>query len=671
MTQKTKNRIEKLQQLMTFAVLAVIFLSASVANANNRRNKNIQMRMAVGISATGDADVDFNMEMPLREYTMVKGQFGNAQYLGRMMSSSMAWSEIKDLQGKFVDADNIVNAHLTHVGYAKPVKAGKWEIDLSTDDLNLVAIAEDVAHFSTAMDMPFGATNVICRVRLPEGSTNQHYDEDEGLLTYDFVPEFVEGDDGEVDFEIDTKAKMMSSLAKIYGNEKFDNFWVARSKFVNTGDQVIENLRMRHRISGLSAWSGWQKTKIVYPGQTVIEPFFPVMDIEKVAAFTSTRNAMVEVEYSYEMGGEKLTDTDSSKLQVLSRNEVEWSSYHFDEVTSFYELFNNCPQIYGAFTNSNDPVVQQTSAAISRMINGIPPQTDEAAILFMKATWAFMEANRIAYQLPPGNEVDGHFIQHLKYARDVLRNKAGTCADLAVFWASIGKAAGMETVICGVPGHAFPAFVLPESGQVIPIESTLILHKSFEDALKAGRATMNKYMNEGTIYQVNINELRSEGVYCLDLPAVDADFLKNLGYEMDLQLIGPKQQDDGGQSDSGRADDGRSDDGRSEPAPRKANMPQRLMGVWKSEVNGPNGKLEAVIAFNADGECGCATQVTDAYGDIIEEDDDHGTWQADGSTIYTNSAKDGLDYEYPYRFENGYLIVNFDGNELAFKKIKN
>ena len=668
MTQKTQNQIEKLQQLLNLTLLAIIFFcTANVANANN--HQNIQMRMTVGIGATGDADVDFNMEMPLREYTVVKGQIGNAQYLGRMMSTSLAWSEIKDLQGKFIDADNIVNAHMTHVGYAKPYKPGKWVIDLSTEDLNLVAIAEDVAHFSSAMDMPFGATNVICRIRLPEGSTNQVYDEEEGLLTYDYVPEFVEGEDGGIDFEIDTKAKMMSSLAKIYGNEKFDNFWVARSKFVNSGDQVITNLRMRHRVSGLSAWSGWQKTKIVYPGQTVIEPFFPVMDIEKIAAFTSTRNAMVEVEYSYEMGGEKLTDTDSSKLLILSRNEVVWSSYNFEEVTNFYEQFNNSPQIFAAFTNSNDPVVQQTAAAICRMINGTSPDTDESALLFLEATWKFMEANRIAYQLPPGDAVDGKFIQHLKYSRDMLRNKAGTCADLAVFWASVGKAAGMETVICSVPGHAFPAFILPESKQLLPLESTLILTEDFSEALKVGRATMQKFINEGTIMTTNINELRSEGVYCLDLPAVDEDYLKNLGYEMDLQLVTPQGNTGGGQHTGG----GQQQDNRGENNQpiRKSKLPQQLTGVWVSEVAIASGTLEVVVAFTSDGECATVATVTDFAGDVIQEDKDQGTWQADGSTIYTTSANDREDYEYPYRFINDSLILNLEGNELAFNKVQN
>ena len=140
-----------------------------------------------------------------------------------------------------------------------------------------------------------------------------------GRLFYDFDPPASGDEDGDVYFEVDAKEKIMSSLAKIYGYEKFENFWVARSIFNNEGNKIIKNLRVRHRINGMSAWSGWKKARIVYPGQTVIVPFFPVFDIEKVAGFTSTRNAMVEAEYSYEIDGEKYTDSESTKIQMLGR----------------------------------------------------------------------------------------------------------------------------------------------------------------------------------------------------------------------------------------------------------------------------------------------------------------------------------------------------------------
>ena len=43
-----------------------------------------------------------------------------------MMNKSVAWSEIKNLKGRFIDQENTISATLTNVGYAKPFKKGKW-----------------------------------------------------------------------------------------------------------------------------------------------------------------------------------------------------------------------------------------------------------------------------------------------------------------------------------------------------------------------------------------------------------------------------------------------------------------------------------------------------------------------------------------------------------------
>ena len=256
-------------------------------------------------------------------------------------------------------------------------------------------------------------------------------------------------------------------------------------------------------------------------------------------------------------------------------------------------------------------------------------------------------------------------VQHLKYARDVMRNKAGTCADLAVFWASVGKAAGMQPVICSVPGHAFPAFILPESQQLLAIESTMILNGSFDDALKKGMETLGKNINQGTIIQVDIDSLRSEGVYCLDLPAVETDFLEKLGYELDIQLLGKQTENVSTNNQRESANNNRRNENRRQ---RIANLPKSLVGVWRCDIEAGNGSVVVAIALLDDASCASVSKSYDAYGNMIEEDQDGGTWQADGDTIYTVSEKDGLDHQYPYRFIGQQLIINIEGNELAFTK---
>ena len=75
-----------------------------------------------------------------------------------------------------------------------------------------------------------------------------------------------------------------------------------------------------------------------------------------------------------------------------------------------------------------------------------------------------MVANHIAYQTPP-SYVNGHTNgQHIKYARDVLRNHSGTCIDLAIFFASACESVNLQTALVITKGHCFPVVRLPQGG---------------------------------------------------------------------------------------------------------------------------------------------------------------------------------------------------------------
>lgn len=653
---RQRHQLNVLVFLFFITVVSSVLASGAVAQAT----KQVNMKTSISISDIGDANVNVDIHMPMRAYTIVKQQYGNAQYMARTLSSSVAWSEIKNLQGEFQDAKNIVNAKMTHVGYAKPYKHGKWVIDLSGEDLTFVVLAGNIAHFSASLDLPFGATHVLCQVVLPKESKNQRFDKESKKLYYDFIPKYEEGEETDFSFELETKPKVMSSLAQIYGNEKFDNFWVARSRFTNTGNTVIKNMRVRYRVANLSSWSGWKKTQIVYPGQTIIEPFFPVLDVEKIAKFNSTRNAMVEVEYRFQADGEKVEDSDSKKTQILARNEVEWSSYDAAEGMGFFEYFNNSPSIYGAFCTTNDPVVQQVAGSVARMINGRSPDNDKDALLYLEGIWAFLKMNGIAYQLPPSGIVDGKSLQHLKYARDVLRNKSGTCADLAIIWASIARAGGLTPCVMVVPGHAFPAFIMPKSGRVIPVESTLISGGSFKQALEEGAKKMAYYSKQGTIIVVNINQMHSKGVHCLDLPPVGTDFLKNLGYKMEIPKRNTSQHN------------------QVQPNVGKVNVnvqpavvrPKALCGIWRAELITPNGTMKAVFHLHENGSAASISKMFDNYGNLSSSESDKGTWSVQGNRIRSYSSVTNETIFVPFQLKQGVLYITLEGIRLTCNKVK-
>jgi hypothetical protein len=637
-----------------------------------------QMKAAAKVSPSGDAEINVDFELPIQKYSLVKQGVGNATYLARTMGDQLAWSEIRDLRGAFDDGANAVNASLKHIGYAKPYADGKWMIDMEKENLTLVAIANNVAHFSSVMEnAELGAVNVLVSIEMPAGSTNHKFDASKNRLTYNFVPEFVEGDSGNVDFEIDSKHEIMSSMAKIYGDEVFDNFWVSRAKLKNTGDQVIHDYRVRFRIANLSAWSSWKKTKVVYPGQTVIDPFFPVLDIEQLAQITDTRNAMIEVEYEYEMGGEKISDSDSDKIKVLSRNQVLWGSRSADETLNWYENFDNSKVIGAVFCNSNDPVIQQIAGTVSGMAGGNTQASDEGAILYLRTMWKFMEMNKISYQSPPGDLFDGHYSQHVKYGRDVIRNRAGTCVDLAIFWTATAKAVGLKSHLVCVPGHVFPVIELPQSGQLLALESTMIMNSTFDEAWQRGfdelaiargevtqDAQGNPIANAGVMIWCDINELQNSGVHCLDLPVVESNYLRKLGYKLEM----PEIRETGMREENQVQQPEQKQPQQTQQVKRQLTRDeQQLVGVWQCSYDSNGQTVEYVLAF-ADNTGYAALVQVSQNGEVLEKIEAQGTWRIEGKTLFIDTDK--ADVTHQFRFTpNGQMILSFEGSEYAFSQV--
>ncbi|MBL8891051.1 MAG: hypothetical protein JNL67_13800, partial [Planctomycetaceae bacterium] len=200
------------------------------------------------------------------------------------------------------------------------------------------------------------------------------------------------------------------------------------------------------------------------------------------------------------------------------------------ESITWHEQNEYLPFVMAAFCTSDDPVIQQLAGRVSGMGNGLAASlNDEAAIAFLQSLWLFMEHNRIVYQTPPTMQMNNTFGQNIKYARDVLRNRAGTCIDLAVFWASAAKAVGLEAHVVLIPGHAYPVIKLP-SGQMVPIEATLIGRGTIRDAVETGMKNLAE-LNAKPNFEVSVSEYQNAGIRCLELPAVSDNWLEEQKYE--------------------------------------------------------------------------------------------------------------------------------------------
>lgn len=497
-------------------------------------------RVKIRLSEVGTSEVEISIRTQMTVYSALKQVGQNVQMLARQLGvDNRHWVEQTPVSGKFLDSENEVDIAYARPGAARNSKGSRWSYVVDVQpDCQLVTARDSQVSLMAVETTDVGLATMIIDIELPEGATNAGFDRTRNEVTYDLSREVENGSRAGLEFHVDHKSMLMSSLAKNYSNPKFNYMWAARAVAKNTGDQVLNNYRVRFRVAEMGNWGAWQRSAHLYPGQTVVDPFYPIFDLEKIMSMNGSRPAVIEAEYEYETAdGRRVQESDSFPVQILSRNEVVYSSLPNEAITGFADQFDFAPALYTSMTTPDDPVVQQLAGRVSGMAAETFGQSigaiysDAECVAFMTSMWDFMQSNRIAYQSPNGNSPDGQLGQHLKYARDVLRNRAGTCIDLSITWASVCEAAGLQPAIVLVPGHAFPAVRLPQSKQWLAVESTM-LRESFAAAVDVGKKRFQAAL-ESDHYLVDVTEMRKNGIQGLDLPGVAEDFLTSLGYRFD------------------------------------------------------------------------------------------------------------------------------------------
>jgi hypothetical protein len=246
--------------------------------------------------------------------------------------------------------------------------------------------------------------------------------------------------------------------------------------------------------------------------------------------------------------------------------------------------------VLASLVTHEDPVIQQAAGRIAKWVGGANAAgSDEEAVKYMKAVYLFMSEN-IAYQTPPVGESEKQFHQHVKYGRDVLKNKAGTCIDLAILYGSLCQAVGLEPVLYSVPRHCFPAVKLPQSGKIVPLESTLIGRATFEEANHHAMENQFKLMDAGRkpFTKVDIALVQHQGALPMDLPGVGEDPLDKWGVKMPAVQLNETRPNNNTQQPT--------------PTPRQPKAAEvNLVGVWTGRFNYNGVRVTQVIKLTNDG----------------------------------------------------------------------
>jgi len=228
-------------------------------------------------------------------------------------------------------------------------------------------------------------------------------------------------------------------------------------------------------------------------------------------------------------------------VEILGINQLEFCNLAVEDRTGLWmEYFSNSPFL-AAWVTHLDPPVKALAGMVSQRTGGVPTAFDqESAIRFCRALYELEIANGMAYQTPSGFLEEYAPGQDIKYPRDVLRDKSGTCVDLAILFASACEAVGLETLLVTLPGHCFPVVLLPGGG-MLPVECTAISGVAvgesqvkalpFEQAVELASQQFQQ-LQIGACYVIDVRTMWQQGVVSPELSTLEADILAKWGWQL-------------------------------------------------------------------------------------------------------------------------------------------
>ncbi|NPV54352.1 MAG: transglutaminase domain-containing protein [Firmicutes bacterium] len=530
-------------------VLSFLLFWAGLATGQEIPQFKITRLNADGIlTSTGDLHLDINWKMPANaDYIAIKRLYPSPYILLRDVVSGRSSFFVENAKAEYKDATNSIVMSADFKG-AAVLRRQRWEVDMGRD---MELVWQEGQRVILLQILPLGSMFMVGKynIRLPQEATNIKYSIDSGLLTFSMpIPQVL----GKPQLEVKLKCKprIAASVYKVYGNKQIGNgtFWAAKTVFMNTGKSSVRDLEVRYRISGYADWSPSSKYSTIVPGGTVVDLYYPIIS-PKAAELRTETPVDLEVEYSYkDEAGHVYRDSDSARISILGINQFEFSNILPEENTGTWtDNFSNAPLLAAFVTRLDDPVKAFAGMASQLAGGAAASSSDDDALTYCKALYDLEVAHGISYQTPSGFLVEYSGGQDIKYPRDVLRDRSGTCVDLAITYAAACEAVGLRAYLLVIPGHVYPLIELP-SGQILPVETTGVagaaVGKSvtFEEAVKIGQKNLPKDLNEKPHFLVDLREMWRQGVSSPELPRLDADVLQRWGYKLPTGSAASQQQ---------------------------------------------------------------------------------------------------------------------------------
>ena len=623
------------------------------------------------LQPNGDALVDMTVLWTSKDYLAVRRAGVMPEDMLRDFTSSRADEEYAPgATSRFDDAEKSLRIGARMLG-AVHNRGGDWEIEVEKNEQVQQVTPGNPA--SVIISSPQDGFTGVVRMTMPAGATDVRYDADERAVRYHLDQTF--DGTGRLSTRFDAKDRLMTCIYKVYGlGTEFNSQWVAKAVLRNTGSGVIRDARVRFRLEGYAEWSLWQKFPEIVPTQTAVAVYYPVLDRSISDLRTNTpANVIVEWEYT-DSDGKRQSDSEGERVVLLGRNEFIFSNLPYEQIRTtadnlqFADLHNNAPMIV-AWVSRDDPVIKQFAAMANKLAGGKgASESDENTVAVLKAIYDLMRMTDITYQHPPGlmdNSVsfDPRNVQNVKFPRDVLRDKSGTCIDLAILYAASANAVGIHSYLALIPGHCFPVFRLPKSGNLIAVEATGVAGglkfgaADFKKVFEYGLKELGDTLNGDKFYLVDCQELWTRGISNPELETLPPDILERWGIKIRWDLVdnGGGQNGGGGQAGGNNGGGGQGGGGQG-GQPTDQQVAQFLVGYWQDTSDG------LIVAL--DGQNWQLYQNNQAM--------DGGVYQYQGGVLAFQSNYSGQVTQFTLQLvdQNQVRITGQDGQTSTLKRVQ-
>jgi hypothetical protein len=532
-----------LAALISFAICP-LFLVAETAGMDYKLLSGLgKKKVVTDISANGDCQRKSVIQFNLRDYSRLKKALPNSYYFLQRYGSLQADFEIDNHQSAYVDSSSSVELNFRMLGFSQTIGRAFWAVPIESNQEFIAKGRDDETgritfHFTTHHEKyRFINLTVQSKYILPKDAIDAKWNEAKKQVEYKLDKQYpAEGGYLEL-LNFYAKDRIVTASYKTYGLGKGNNMfsaaqWIGKAVFKNEGKGILKGLKVRFKTSGYAEWSPWQTTKEIFPDQTVVITYYPVLQ-KQIGNLQA--DAPSDIICQYELDGK--TNDESQRVKLLSKNSFVFSYLLAGERFGTWHEDHASAPFLSAWVSRNDPVINMFSPRANRAAGGIGAKAnDNAAVQVLEKCYQLLVANDITYQHPHNLEdksvsYDPRSIQNIKYPRDVLRDHSGTCVDLAILYASMANALGLKPYLVLTAGHCFPVIKLP-SGTLLPVETTMLKGGlrfgvgTFAAACRIAKENMAKAREGGKYVDVDVQQWWQSGISNPELERLPEDILQ-------------------------------------------------------------------------------------------------------------------------------------------------